>query len=201
MATAFDEVQFPTDIAYGSVGGAEFNTEIITLGSGHEQRNQNWSMPRERWEVAYGVDTEAKLLVLREFHMARKGMAVGFRFKNHDDFEGTLEAIGTGNAVETEFQLVKNYTSGAGSLVRNITKPVEGSETIYLDGSPQGSTYSFDITSGIITFDSAPGDGVAITATFEFDVPMRFDTDYLSIQFVTYEARAASVPIVEIRTP
>ena len=197
MATAFVEVQFPTDISYGSVGGPEFSTEIVTLGSGHEQRNQNWAQPRERWEVAYGVDTEAKLTALTAFFMARKGMAIGFRFKNHDDFEGTLEAIGTGDAVEDEFQLVKNH----GTLARNITKPVDGSETIYLNGSPLSSAYSLDTTTGIITFDSPPGGGVVITADFEFDVPVRFDTDYLPVRFVTYQARSASVPIVELRTP
>lgn len=202
MATAFVEVQFPTDISFGSEGGPEFSTEIITLGSGHEQRNQNWSQPRERWNVAYGVDTEPKLLLLREFFMARRGMAVGFRFKNHDDFEAIDESIGTGDAVETAFQLTKAYTSGAGTLVRNITKPVIGSETIYLSGVPQDiSTFELDYTTGIVTFDSPPGGAVAITATFDFDIPMRFDTDYMPIQFVTYEARAASVPIMEIRTP
>lgn len=201
MATAFVEVQFPTDISYGSAGGPEFSTEIITLGSGHEQRNQNWAHPRERWNVAYGVTTKALLQTLITFFMARKGMAVGFRFKNHDDFEGTTEPIGIGDAVETEFQLTKTYTSGAGSLARNITKPVVGSETIYLDGTPQGSTYSLDTTSGIITFDSAPGDGVVITATFQFDIPVRFDTDHLPVQFSTYELRTASVPLVELRTP
>lgn len=198
MATPFIEVQFPTDISFGSAGGPEFSTEIITLGSGHEQRNQNWSQPRERWNVAYGVDTKIKLNALVDFFMARKGMAVGFRFKNHDDFEGADEAIGIGDAVETDFQLVKNYST----LARNITKPVDGSETIYLNGAPQDiSVFELDYTSGIVIFDSPPGDAVVITATFEFDVPVRFDTDYLPVQFVTYEARAASVPVVELRTP
>lgn len=201
MATAFVEVQFPTGISYGSTGGPEFSTEVITLGSGHEQRNQNWTHPRERWNVAYGVDTETKLSALITFFMARKGMAVGFRFKNHDDFEGTLEPIGTGDDVKDTFQLTKTYTSGAGSLVRNITKPVVGSEIIYLAGAPQSSEYDLDTTNGIVTFDTPPGDGVAITATFQFDIPVRFDTDHLPVQFVTYEARAASVPIVELRTP
>lgn len=198
MATAFVEIQFPTDIAYGSTGGPEFSTEIITLSSGHEQRNQNWAHPRERWNVAYGVDTKTKLTSLVDFFMARKGMAVGFRFKNHDDFEGTDEAIGIGDAVETDFQLVKNYST----LARNITKPVADSEIIYLNGALQDiSVFELDYTSGIVTFDSPPGDAVVITATFEFDVPVRFDTDYLPVQFVTYEARAASVPVVELRTP
>jgi len=201
MATAFDEIQFPTDISYGSVGGPEFSTEIVTLGSGYEQRNQNWAHPRERWEVAYGVNTEAKLAALVTFFMARKGMAVGFRFKNHGDYQATGEVIGTGDGSTDAFQLVKNYTSGTGTLARNITKPVNGSETIYLAGVPQASGYDLDLTTGIVTFDTPPGNGVAITADFDFDIAARFDTDHLPVQFVTYEARAASVPIVEIRTP
>ena len=201
MATAFDEVQFPTDISYGSAGGPEFSTEIIALASGHEQRNQNWSQSRERWNVAYGVKSQELLDELITFFYARKGKAVGFRFKNHADYEAIGEAIGTGDGVEVDFQLSKTYISGSGSLVRDITKPVNGTETIYLDSAAQGSGYTLDTTTGIVTFDSAPGNGVTVYADFEFDVPMRFDTDYLPQQFDAYEARSATVMLMEIRTP
>jgi uncharacterized protein (TIGR02217 family) len=199
MPAGFHEVRFPTDISYGSEGGPEFSTEVVVLGSGHEQRNINWTYPRERWNVAYGVKTKAILQALLEFFYARQGRAYGFRFKNHDDFEGLAEQIGVGDSSETQFQLVKIYTSGPGALTRKITKPVAGTVTVFKDSVPDVGGWTIDTTTGIVTFNSAPSGGEILTATFEFDVPMRFDTDHLPVNLSTYEARAADVPLVEIR--
>jgi uncharacterized protein (TIGR02217 family) len=206
MATAFDEVRFPTDISYGSEGGPEFSTDVVELGSGYETRNINWTYPRERWNVAYGVKTRAQLQSLLAFFMARKGRAVGFRFKNHDDFEGATETLGTGDGVETEFQLYKHYVSGSGSLTRKITKPVDGTLHIFIDGDelspispPATVNWTVDSTTGIVTFTNPPAEGEVVTATFEFDIPARFDTDHLAVNLAAYLARAATVPVIEIR--
>ena len=61
------------------------------------------------------------------------------------------------------------------------------------------SLYSVDYTTGIVTLDTAPNSGESITATFDFDVPMRFDTDYLPTNLETLNARGATIPLVEIR--
>lgn len=196
---AFHEVQFPTDISYGSSGGPEFSTTVIELSSGHERRNINWTYPRERWNVAYGVNTIEQLSALIEFFYARKGRAHGFRFKNHDDYIATLEELGTGDGNETEFQLIKTYTSGGASTVRKITKPVADTVTIYVDSYEESSGVNVDTETGLVTFDVAPALGAVIYADFEFDIPVRFDTDHIPVQFATYEARAATVPILEIK--
>lgn len=49
-------------------------------------------------------------------------------------------------------------------------------------------------------FASAPATGIVVSADFEFDVPVRFDTDQIDVRadgpsFYTWD----SVPIVEIR--
>jgi uncharacterized protein (TIGR02217 family) len=196
---SFHEVRFPTDISYESIGGPQFSTEVIQLSSGHEKRNQNWTYPRERWNVAYGVKSKTLLQALVEFFYARRGRAYGFRFKNHDDYDAVGEVLGTGDANETDFQLVKAYTSGGETLSRLIAKPVANTVALYLDSSLQGSGWSVDTTTGIVTFDSAPGAGVVVSADFEFDVPVRFDTDHLPVQFSTYEARSTDVSVVELR--
>jgi len=36
---SFHEVRFPTDLSFGSVGGPERRTDIVTLTSGFEERN------------------------------------------------------------------------------------------------------------------------------------------------------------------
>lgn len=199
MAVDFHEVQFPTDISYGSAGGPEFSTEVIELGSGYERRNQNWTYPRERWNVAYGVKTTALLQLLIKFFYARHGRAIGFRFKNPDDYTASGQQLGISDGSTVEYQLIKTYISGGQTLTRKISKPVSGTVHIYIDSVEQVSDWSVDTTTGIVTFGTAPGFNTIITADFEFDIPVRFDSDYLPMRLETYLARSAEVPIVEIR--
>jgi uncharacterized protein (TIGR02217 family) len=191
--------RFPTDISYGSRGGPEFSTEIVELGSGHEQRNINWTYPRERWDVAYGVKTKAQLQTLIEFFYAMQGRAYTFRFKNPDDFELTDQEIGTGDGSTTAFQIVKTYTYGGMTLTRKITQchASLGIWSFYVDGVGAGGV--LDAATGIWTATTPPSSGAVVTCTGEFDIPARFDTDFLPVQFSDYEARAVSVPVLEVR--
>ena len=112
----------------------------------------------------------------------------------------TDQPIGTGDGTKTAFQLVKRYASGAQSWTRAITKPVAGSATIALGGAPQASGWSVDETTGVVTFASAPTAGVAVTAGFTFDVPVRFDTDTLDVTLdVERLGSITSIPLLEIR--
>jgi uncharacterized protein (TIGR02217 family) len=196
----FHEVQFPPKIAYGATGGPEFNTTISTTFAGFEQRNVNWQKARGRWDVSTGIKNKADMDAVIAFFRARYGKAYGFRFKDWSDYQGVGQNIGTGDGVETEFQLKKTYVSGGNTYVRDIKKPVNGSVSIYLNSVLQGSGYSIDYTTGIVTFTVAPGSSVAVTADYEFDVPVRFDTDLINVraegpaQFV-WDA----IPIVETR--
>jgi uncharacterized protein (TIGR02217 family) len=197
---AFIETRFPTDISYGSGGGPEYSTDIVISQSGYEQRNSNWSQARARYNVAHGIKTQAQLNTLIAFFRARKGMADGFRFKDWTDFSATAQPIGTGNGTQTIFQLVKSYTSGSVTESRIISKPVTGTVSIYANAVLQTTGYSLNTADGKITFSTAPASGVAITADFEFDVPVRFDTDRLSATLDTYGSNSWNdIPLVEIR--
>jgi uncharacterized protein (TIGR02217 family) len=95
---------------------------------------------------------------------------------------------------------VKHYASGSQTWVRTITKPVAGTVRTALGGVEQPSGWSVDTTTGIVTFDTAPSSGVAITAGFEFDVPVRFDTDALDVTLdLDRLGSIASIPLLEIR--
>jgi len=197
---AFIEVQFPADISYGSSGGPEYSTDIVETLGGFEQRNANWSASRAVFNVAHGIKTQTQLNALIAFFRARHGRADGFRFKDWTDYSATAQAIGTGNGSNHTFQLVKTYTSGSVTETRIIAKPVSGTVNIYWNGVLQNSGWSVDTTTGIVTFSSAPGNGVAVTADFEFDVPARFDTDRLSATLEAYGASSwREIPIVEVR--
>lgn len=196
----FVETQFPTDIAYGSSGGPEYATDIVASQSGYEQRNASWSEARARYNVAHGVKTKAQLDALIAFFRARKGRANGFRFKDWTDYQATTEIIGTGTGSQTQFQLVKRYVSGAVTEVRTITKPVSGTVSVYKNAVLQSSGVSVDTSTGIVTFAVAPAAGNVITATFQFDVPVRFDTDRLSASIEAYGVHSwLDIPLVEVR--
>lgn len=195
----FVETQFPTDISYGSSGGPEYATDVVASSSGFEQRNVNWEQARARYNVAHGVKTKAQLDILIAFFRARKGRAYGFRFKDWTDYQAT-ETLGVGNGVQTQFQLIKRYTNGGVSEIRTIKKPVSGSIQVYKNAVLQTSGLSVDVTTGMITFSTAPESGQVISASFQFDVPVRFDTDKLSASLDAYGIHSwQDIALVEVR--
>jgi len=198
--TGFHEVRFPDNIAYGATGGPEFATTVVVSGAGHEQRNVNWAEARGRWDVGSGLKDQAQLDELIAFFRARKGRAYGFRFKDWTDYKATGQLLGTGDDARTQFQLVKHYPSGSVIEIRPVTKPVAGTVRIYQDAIEQLAGWSVDVTTGLITFTAAPMVGVQITADFEFDVPVRFDTDHMAVTIETFGLhRWQQIPIVELR--
>ena len=197
---AFHEVRFPDDIAYGATGGPEYLTSVVSMASGYEQRNANWSAARGKWNVASGLKHQAQLNTLIAFFRARKGKAYGFRFKDWTDYKVTGQALGAGDGMTKTFQLVKSYISGAGSETRTITKPVLGTFVPYLGGVKQTSGWSVNTATGLLSFVLAPAQGVAVTADFEFDVPVRFDTDSMAVSIEQFDLHQWSdIPVIEIR--
>ena len=196
----FVEIRFPEDIAYGSSGGPGYSTDIVMTASGHEQRNSNWQYARARYNVVHGVKTQAQLDALIAFFRARKGRAYGFRFKDWTDYSAVNQSLGTGNGNATTFQLVKHYDSGGVYETRLIKKPVQGTVKIYADSVLQTVGITVDHDTGNVNFAAAPASGVTVTADFEFDVPVRFDTDSLSARLDMYGAYSWNdIPLVELR--
>ncbi|MCA2993304.1 DUF2460 domain-containing protein [Gemmatimonas sp.] len=205
----FHEVRFPDTISRGARGGPERRTQIVTLSSGDEERNASWANSRRRYDVAYGIRRADDLAAVVAFFEARNGRLHGFRFKDWSDYRSGLpsaaiaatdQPIGTGTGSQTAFQLTKRYASGVQFWTRTIAKPVAGTVVMALGGVPQGSGWSVDLATGIVTFLTAPGSGVAITAGFEFDVPVRFDNDTLDVTLdVERLGSITSIPLVEIR--
>jgi uncharacterized protein (TIGR02217 family) len=200
MANGFHEVQFPADISYGASGGPEYSTDVVTVGSGYEQRNINWSQARGRWNVAHGVKTKAQMDTLIAFFRARMGKAYGFRFKDWTDYKALGEQLNTGDGTTKIFQLIKTYVNGGFSTTRIIKKPVLGTVKIYVDEALQTSGVAVDITTGRVTFSIAPAQGALITADFEFDVPARFDSDYMPITLQHHQVYSwEAITILEIK--
>jgi uncharacterized protein (TIGR02217 family) len=198
--TGFHEVQFPPKIAYGASGGAEFSTTITTTSAGFEQRNINWQTARGRWEISSGLKTKTDMETLQAFFRARFGKAYGFRFKDWSDYSAIGQILGIGNGSQTQFQLIKMYTSGGNTYTRDIKKPVTGTVKIYLNGLLQASGLTVNTVSAIVGFSTPPSSGFTVSADFEFDVPVRFDTDTLSIRLEGPNIFVwDTIPLVELR--
>jgi len=206
--TAFHEVQFPVEVSKGSAGGPERLTDIVTLRSGHEERNTIWAHSRRKYDAGLGLQTLDNLHDVIEFFEARSGRLFGFRWKDWADFKSgqptrsvgaSDQLIGTGDGSTTSFQLVKIYESGGVSYERDIKKPVNGTVRASLDGV-ETTAFAVDTTTGLVTLTTAPGLGVEVKAGFEFDVPARFDTDFLSVSVDAFEAGAIpAIEIIEVR--
>jgi uncharacterized protein (TIGR02217 family) len=221
---AFLEVQFPTKLALMAQGGPSYSTNINPAFSGFEQRNQNWAASRGSWSVSFEHKTATEYNELLAMFHAARGMANGFRLKDHSDFRVTGGFIAVGDGVTKKFQLQKIYTFPISrfELIRPIQKPVTSKVTdfagnaladsvnVYVDGTLQthhaGYTvdgtkdYSLDETTGIITFVTAPNGSPApiITADFDFHYPVRFDLDNLQRQIETPEAAGLILTVTGI---
>ena len=197
--SSFHDVSFPLPLAFGANGGPIRQTEIITLANGQEQRNTAQANSRRRYDAGVGVKSLEDMQTLIAFFEARRGRLHGFRFRDPMDHKVDGE-IGTGDGLTTEFQLSKAYADVAGSWQRNITKPKAGTLIIKL-GTTLTAAFNVDNTTGKIVFNTPPVSGVVIGAAFEFDVPVRFDTDQLMTSLESFGAGGAvHVPLIEINT-
>ncbi len=206
---AFHEVRFPDNISRGARGGPERRTQVVELASGDEERNASWANSRRRYDVAYGIRRADDLAVVVAFFEGRNGRLHGFRYKDWADYKSSLpsqaitptdQQIGTGTGSLQTFQLEKRYASGAQTWARTIAKPVVGTVRVALGMVEQMSGWTLDTATGLITFATAPAGGVIVRAGFEFDVPVRFDSDTLDVT-LDFERLGSitSIPLLEIR--
>ncbi len=208
---AFHDVRFPANLSFGSVGGPERRTEIVTLTNGFEERNSPWAHSRRHYDAGVGLRSLDDVERLIAFFEARAGQLHGFRWKDCADYKSCPasqavdyedQLIGTGDGVTRAFQLRKTYSSGGVDYVRPITKPVAGTVKVGLQGDHQSEAVHFtvDTATGVVSFLEAPAEGARITAGFEFDVPVRFDTDRIQVSVQSFQAGdLPQVPVLEVR--
>jgi uncharacterized protein (TIGR02217 family) len=205
---SFHEVLFPLRLAFGSTCGPVRRTEIVTLGSGREQRNARWSQSRRRFEVGQAARTVDDLYEILAFFEERKGRLFGFRFRDPFDWKSgppgqtplpADQPIGTGDGVNAVFQLQKSY-GPLDIAPRRIAKPVADSVRVAVAGAELSpSEFGVDYATGDVTFGIAPAPGAIVSAGYEFDIPVRFDADEFAVNLAAFRAgEIPSLPLVEI---
>lgn len=203
---SFHEVRFPARLAFGSTGGVERRTEVVSLASGFERRSTPWALARRRWLVGAGVRSLDDMAELTAFFEARRGRLFGFRFRDFADWKScapsgaigpTDQVLGTGDGARTAFPLVKRY----GDVERPVAKPVAGTVRVAVAGVELAvAAFEVEATTGLVTLYTAPAVGATVTAGFAFDTPARFDTDRIDMTLENFDAgRLVAVPLVEVR--
>lgn len=207
---AFHDVLFPPEISYGSAGGPKFKTTIFTADSGYEQRNIDWSSTRAEYDVSHGIKNQNQMDELTAFFYARRGRAYGFRFKDFNDYRIKQQLIGIGDGTKTEFQIIKTYTdtndvtAQSFSFTRKLFKiawDTIAGVTMGAAVQVQGTDYTVNHDTGIITFTTAPLDSAEVRiGAGEFHVPVRFDTDHLDATHEFWNTQTwGSIPLIEVR--
>ncbi len=175
--------------AFGLKEDIEFSTLIFQADSGKEKRRSKWSKGIRTLDTWLENENETAVSLIWEFFKARKGKYDTFWVKFPTSFKVTLEVVGTGGGGQTVFNL--DYFS------------VDlASFKVYLNGILQvsGYTVSNDLTNEIakITFSVAPGAGVAVTASYEYYIQVRFDDDKLSRELVQYKLYNTTLKFKEV---
>jgi uncharacterized protein (TIGR02217 family) len=208
--SSFHDVRFPTAISFGATGGPERRNEIVQLTSGREKRNARFAQSRHHYDAGTGVRSLADLHDIIHFFEARRGSLHAFRFRDPFDMKSCRpgetptaldHVLGTGDGVNARFALVKRYGEGDDAYVRHISKPLSGSLKVAVGGI-ETEDFSFDAEAAEVVFapGAIPAAGVAVTAGYEFDVPVRFDAERLSISLTAFKAgQIPTIPLIEVQ--
>lgn len=183
MTTQFLDERLPEHVEAGAEVGPRFQTTVTGTAGGREARNIEWSQEKLEANIAYGMmkdedpdDRENSFREVLSFFRRCMGRAIPFRFRDPTDWTATREPIYQATDDGLYWQLARTY--GA-DYRRRITRPVASTVKIHkADGSLLTTGWRLDVL-GLVKFDSPPPGG--LTASFEFDVPMRFDSDRMAV--------------------
>lgn len=207
------DVEFPRDIAQGCQAVIERRDEVVTLASGHEETNQRWSCSRRSWDAGLAIRSADRLAEVVTLFEEVRGRANSFRFRDWLDWRSgapsapvspTDQPLGSGDGVETAFQLQKRY-GVVNPYFRPIALPHPGSVRVAVNGSEAMTGWSLSASGGRVVFSSPPPSGAVLTAGFTFDVPVRFAEATLSTEWAYFNAtnggvgQAPAITLLEVR--
>jgi uncharacterized protein (TIGR02217 family) len=192
------------EVELGAIRRDTMNLQVVRTDSGFEDRVRLWTQYLREYEITYplqdrnGSPSDSLQQVYNAF-LASGGGEDSFDFQDWRDFSVTDEVFGIGDGAETEFELIKTYTFGTREHQRRIFRPVSAI-SIEADGvAVAGADYTVDYELGIVTMDTAPANGVELTWTGEFNVPVRFDPQIQSSAPTTNLEKFDTFTLYEVR--
>lgn len=187
------DIDFPRDVAAGAQANLERRDEVVQLASGHEETNQRWTHARRSYAAGLGIRSAEDLALVVALFEEVRGRANSFRFRDWLDWRSASgngpvtmldQPLGTGDGATTAFQLVKRY-GNVNPYLRPIALPHPASLLVAVDGA-RSRALTLTPVVGLVTFDAPPPAGAALTAGFTFDVPVRFSTSTLSVEWAYF---------------
>jgi uncharacterized protein (TIGR02217 family) len=162
-----------------------FQTRIQRAVSGRELRALDYPYPLWQFTLVFDLlrDNPAagydELQTLMGFFMLCQGAFGTFLFRDPSDDQVTGQQIGIGNASANVFQLQR--AMGAKLPGGGFLEPIAAPDivtAVYLDGITQSpGSYNVDPDTGLVTFSTAPGSGLIITADYSYYFRCRFVDD------------------------
>ncbi|CAN7769781.1 DUF2460 domain-containing protein [Mesorhizobium sp. LjNodule214] len=171
MDTVAINNKFALDMKFGPV----FQTTVIQLMGGYEDRNQDWPIALWKYEVELRNRPIAEIRAFQRHVLGRRGSMHVFPLRDPIDNTLTDENIGTGNGVTLEFQIKKTYADDDRPYRRPIA--IVSNLVVKVDGVTQVEAVDFNTEDGWIGFASAPTAGQAITVSCDFLIPVKYEAD------------------------
>lgn len=174
---------FPTlpGLTWNIARSPQWATRIQKAVSGKEFRSAWMSSPLYTFRLSYEMLREAasfqEIQQLVAFFNNVRGSFDSFLYLDPNDNTVTAHNFGTGNGVQTAFQLMRSY---GGNL--EAVGQLNGALSIYVGGVLQvaGTQYTLGST-GLVTFVAAPAAGAALTWSGSYYYRCRFQQDTLEL--------------------
>jgi uncharacterized protein (TIGR02217 family) len=172
-------------------------SRVQESASGKETAVAYWSYPRYQWELAFeylpSTASQPDFQSLLGFFNSRKASFDSFLYADATDNAATGSQLGLGDGVTTAFQLNKSL----GGFTEPVLAPNVVSSVKLAGVTQAGANYSVSTwgaaSPGVVTFVTAPGAGVAVTADLSFYYPCRFvdnNVDYSNFMSTLWEAKS-----------
>jgi len=198
---SFLEHRFPECVSFGSNGGPGFKTSVFTFDSGITASEIDWERMRGRYEATFDNVKPEDIEEVEDFFYGMRGQAIAFRYKDWSDYQISSQNVAVGTGTDNTFQIFKRYQSGQNVFDRIIKKTVIGTSQISIDGQSllEGSDYFMLDSEGQIVFPTPPAAGSIVRIDYvEFDVPVRFGTDFLNVSYDDFRQLNTSVELIEV---
>jgi uncharacterized protein (TIGR02217 family) len=202
-----DPVYLNADVLTGAVRRLEDKVEIKESDNGIVESNPRWDHRRRSWVLSWALEETDEVENLFDVNGQGAGfMFIASAFGDVDDFMGVGQDIGVGDGVTTAFQLIftaatYNESNSPPTVVRQSTRdikyPLAGTVVMYLDGAPT-LAFTVSTSTGMVTFSSPPGDGVEISADYQYAWPVRFVSETFDVTVTVNAKEIRSITVEEV---
>ncbi len=175
------------------------STRVSKHVSGRSVRYPLYARARYQFDLTYSVLSAssaasgagaASLQTLEGFFLARQGQYDSFLLNlsnlTQDPADSTVTAglIGTGDGTTTQFPFLRPV----GASFTEQVYWAASCSAVYLNGTPLSMSGHWSIVApNLLSFTTAPGAGVAITATYSFAFICVFSADTLDLANFSYQ--------------